>query len=308
MKLSTFSLTPKKNQEEQQVQEVKFESKKITELASRNAYIESDPNDNSPVFHLKGNYLDSNDEFHLTLHFSKELKYIFVYLLNTKYQFNSYLDGLKDINEQSSISSSLKQYIQTTFYLGALYDAFSHCHLPLYFIQENVSLLDKFAADSCAHYGYSKEYLSTNITEFFNSLSIEKTDIESNRRNEFVILGRDDTSKGLPCLGVIGLTEQYVYCKLKTTETYKLEYPKEFKFDSSSDLTAIFITSMVYVLLSQLGICKAGDITYRSTDTNYKSDLPTSSFSGRKILTCYELYAVITDADIFKINKQIKTE
>ena len=65
---------------------------------------------------------------------------------------------------------------------------------------------------------------------------------------------------------------------------------------------------MVYVLLSQLGICKAGDITYRSTDTNYKSDLPTSSFSGRKILTCYELYAVITDADIFKINKQIKTE
>jgi len=65
---------------------------------------------------------------------------------------------------------------------------------------------------------------------------------------------------------------------------------------------------MIYVLLSQLGLCKAGDSIYRNTDTNYKSDLPTSSFSGRKILTCYELDAVITDADIFKTNKQIKAE
>lgn len=307
MKLSTFSLTPKKDKEEP-VEEVKFESKKITELVNRNAYIEADPNDNSPVFHLKGNYQDSNDEFHLTLNFSKELKYIFVYLLNTKYQFNSHLDGLKDINEQSSISSSLKQYMKNALYIGALYDAFSYCHLPLSFIQENASLLDKFADDSCNHYGHSKEYLSTSITEFFDSLSIVKADIESNRGNEFVILGHAKESKGLPCLGVIGITEQYVYCKLKTTETYKLEYPKEFKFDSSSGLTAIFIASMVYVLLSQLGICKSGDSTYYSTDTNYKSDLPTSSFSDRKILICHELDAVITDADIFKTNKQIKIE
>jgi len=223
MKLSIFSLTPKKDKEEPVV-EVKFESKKITELMNRNAYayIETDPNDNPPVFHLNGICQDSNDKFHLTMSFFEELKYISIGLINTKYYFYSHLDGLKDINEQSSISSSLKQYMKDALYISALYDAFSHCHLPLSFIQENASLLDKFAADSCAHYGHSKEYLSTNITEFFNSLSIKKANIESNRRNEFVILGREKDIKGLPCLGVIGLTEQYVYCKLKTTETYKL--------------------------------------------------------------------------------------
>lgn len=308
MKLSTFSLTPKKNQEEQ-VQEVKFESKKITELASRNAYIESDPKQGCPVFHIKGNYQDSKEEFHLTFKLSKELDCI-NFNLADEHPFRHYgcLEGLEYINEQKYFQQSLKQYMQTTLYLGALYNVFSYYDLPISLIQENSTLLDKFADDSCIHYGHSKEDFKPNITEFLNSLSIEKTDVESKRENEFVILGRDDTSRGMPCLGVIGITKQYVYCKLKTTETHKLEYPKEFKFDGDSRCNAAFVASMVHILLPNLGILPAGDVTYRSSDSNYKSDLSISSFSGRKILSHDEMDAALLDADIFKTNKQIKME
>lgn len=284
--LSKFSLGGNKNTDAPDISEAKVESKKLKDIADRKAYIETDK-DGCPVFYLKGTRQESGEEFHLSMKFSKELNSIYCFLLNKNKDSYTYLDGLEWINQQDSLSASIKRYMKNAYYLSALYKAFNYIQSPFSLVKENAKLLDKFVADSCAHFGHTKEYFDTDIASFLNSLPIEKVGIETfeketQRKNEFVILGRDDSSQGLPCLGIVGLTENYVYLKTKVTESYKFNYPKEFHFDKTSRCTAVFAASLISILLANAGFLIAGDVLYRNSNPNYKSDFTSFLFLRQK--------------------------
>lgn len=306
--LSKFSLDGNKSTDAPDISEAKVESKKLKDIADRKAYIE--PKENGcPVFHLKGTRQGSEEEFYLTLSFYEDLTSIACCLHHKdKFSYHANLYGIEELSKQNSLSNSVKQYTQNAYYLNALYFLFHVDQIPISLIKENAKLLDKFVADSCAYFGHSKEYFDTDIASFLNSLPIEKVGIETfeketQRKNEFVILGRDDSSRGLPCLGIVGLTENYAYLKTKVTESYKFNYPKEFHFDKTSRCTAVFAASLISILLVNAGFFTAGDVLYRNIDPDYKSDLPSYCFCGRRVFTCFDTDSVLTSADIFQIDK-----